>query len=119
MQVEPKVFGPGTWFTIHTLALKARTRSEMDEFVSSLVHIISHLPCYDCINHATKYLKEHPIIKFYDVGDSKGRRIGMFIYTWKFHNDVNLRLGKPYLDMDTAYSMYTHIPECVGDCGTY
>jgi hypothetical protein len=35
--------------------------------------------------------------------------LGLFIWTWKFHNAVNTRLRKPVMSWDTAYSLYSEL----------
>jgi len=112
---DSKVFGPGMWYTIHITALKIG----QDNFLSWIYIIISSIPCLRCRKHATEYISENPPDKYKDVYDkSSGDLIGMFKWSWKFHNDVNTRLSKPLLDYNTVYKMYNDESVlCSDSCG--
>jgi hypothetical protein len=112
---DPKVFGPGLWFSIHTSALKIN----QENFLSWIRIIVSSIPCLRCRNHATEYINENPPDVFKDVRDENTKDlIGMFKWAWKFHNDVNLRLKKPLMDYNTVYRMYTdESVMCSEECG--
>lgn len=96
-------FGPIMWYLIHNIS----RRISEDIFINILSIIIELIPCNTCKNHAKKYLSENPIIMFKNVYDENtNEKIGMFKWTWKFHNAVNLRLNKPLIDFDVAIKMY-------------
>ena len=42
----------------------------------------------------------------------------MFKWSWKFHNSVNSRIGKPVLDWDTTYNLYSDpgVMVCTKSC---
>ena len=103
---DPDVFGPGTWFTIHTLAYNATTPLKMDSFIENIKLLAEKLPCKDCREHTLKYIKKNPLGDYKDIVDKFNRNIGMFKWTWLFHNDVNSRLGKNIVSWDVAYGMY-------------
>lgn len=100
---DAKTFGPGMWYTIHVTAIKMG----QDTFLSWIYIIINSIPCLDCRQHAVVYLSEDPPSGYKDVYTTDGEPIGMFKWSWKFHNSVNQRLNKPIIDFDTAYKMYT------------
>ena len=111
---DPKSWGPGVWFTIHLMAAKAVDTISKELFIDYLNVIIKNVPCLTCQEHATKYLRENPLIGYLTDEDPQG----LFRWTWIFHNFVNSRLHKPFVDWNTAYSMfYGSSSICSGDCG--
>jgi hypothetical protein len=111
--------GPGVWYSLHTLAINARTKSRKKEFITIVVILRDNFKCMVCRNHWREYMDTHPIEEYFDVLDSHGNDVGMFKWTWIFHNHVNARLGKPHMDYQTAYNLYSQ-PEfgvCLDGCG--
>lgn len=74
-------------------------------------NIIQNLPCNDCRQHASRYLSQNPPENYLGLVD------GLFIYTIKFHNFVNERLGKPILSEEEAKALYLNPNICYEDCG--
>jgi hypothetical protein len=96
-EIDPKIFGPGTWITTHVYALvceQAGRKIDYREFSSYLYRMIHALPCGKCRRHAVKYLDRHPLDKF------------IFNWTVDFHNAVNLRLKKPLMTYEEARGIY-------------
>ena len=116
---DPKVWGPGAWFTMHVYARNSTTPEAKKSFINYCRIIISNLKCEKCRAHALDYLNQHPIDDFLNIKSNDGADIGMFKWTWMFHNAVNSRLGKPIFDWDTAYVMYsdTNYGICQKSCG--
>lgn len=114
----PSIVGPGCWFTIHLAAYHAKTPQEIQQFISFLILLINNFKCLVCRGHAVKYLKNNPFDNFINLTLPSGEQIGMFKYTWIFHNVVNTRLGKPNIDWDTAYAMFadTEAGVCTKAC---
>lgn len=108
-----KKFGPGMWYTIHITSL----RMGEENFIEWLRITLSSIPCLKCRKHSLEYLDENHLDKFKDIHNEHGELIGMFQWTWKFHNDVNNRLGKRVHDFDEAYRMYTDESTCTDNCG--
>lgn len=101
-EIDPSVFGPGTWIVTHTLALVSDRgeRKRDTRFYKLYVYRMIHaLPCAQCRRHAAQYLKRTPVPKW-GSGDS------MFAWSVDFHNTVNARLGKPIISLETALEMY-------------
>ncbi len=101
-----KFFGPGIWFCIHTLAKRCTTLEDMNKFIDFMKLISETLPCMDCRLHCVEFMRDHDLEYFKDVTDKYGDHTGMVKWAWMFHNSVNLRLGKPIIDQETAYNMY-------------
>lgn len=107
---DPKYIGPGTWSVIHKKAYKANTKKLHLEFIKFMKETCYEFPCTVCRGHCTEYINNHPIEEYLnsvvEIGDKK-EKLGMFVWSWKFHNAVNMRLGKPIMDWDTAYYLYS------------
>jgi hypothetical protein len=103
---DPTVLGQGTWFCMHRMAKNAITKITKDGFIAFLDDLRYTFPCKKCRRHINQYLTDHPIKDYYNIVDEHGNDIGMFKYSWMFHNAVNTRLGKPYVDWETAWKMY-------------
>lgn len=85
--IDPAVWGPPLWASVHTLALKADADSHeglvaFKEFLNSLGFL---LPCNNCRHEFNKYCSTHQPP---EAGDCFG-------WTVRLHNYVNGRLGKP------------------------
>jgi hypothetical protein len=116
---NPKVFGPGAWLVIHTLAYEAKTRDKKVSFERDMKTICDGLMCNTCSHHCNKYQEQNPIRDYWNIKDQNGEDIGMFKWSWAFHNAVNVRLGKPVMDFKTAYQLYSkNSPAvCTQNCG--
>lgn len=116
---NPEIVGPGIWFTIHLMAYHATDPLKKQQFMEYMRMVVDNLKCEKCRMHAKRYLEEHPMEPYLNLKNMAGQDIGLFKWTWIFHNAVNSRLGKPILDWDTAYAMYSS-PDflvCKGSCG--
>jgi len=103
MTLDKKIFS-GIWHTIHVTGVWADSSERFIFFCKWLRLQVENLPCEDCRKHAREYLQHNPPEKSEDA----------FIYTWRFHNAVNKRLGKPEMDYDTAKNLYLYgnIKQC-------
>lgn len=109
-RTDPKYIGPGTWDVIHRRAFKARTRAQQLSFAEFMKDVCHTFPCFVCKGHCTEYIKNHPLEEHIGVlVDINGEQIalGIFVWTWKFHNAVNARLGKPIMSWETAYNIFS------------
>jgi hypothetical protein len=107
---DPKIIGPGVWGTMHLLA-KKNTSREGQEFVKRVIEdIIISFPCMDCRGHAMEYLSKNPI-------EVDGYEFSVFIWTVDFHNFVNKRLYKDYIDVQDALKIWSGENVCLEDCG--
>lgn len=107
---DPKYIGPGTWFYIHKTARKAVTHAAQLEFIKTMNAICSEFPCTVCRGHCSLYIKNHPMEEYLDtVVEINGEKLllGMFVWSWKFHNAVNARTKKPLMSWDTAFNLYS------------
>lgn len=119
---DPNVFGPGKWDDMHTFGAAATTPDLKKSYCDYIRIITSSLKCMVCRKHAIEYVRDHPPEEFLNVLDENGQDIGLFKWSWLFHNAVNKRISKPEVDFKVAYAMYE--PEsavsnsvCVENCG--
>lgn len=113
---DPKYVGPGTWNVIHRTSFAANTLDEQKKFIKLMNEICSGFPCTVCKSHCTEYIKTHPMEEYLDKEiDINGKKVklGMFIWSWKFHNAVNARLKKPIMNWTTAYNLYSGKEELI------
>lgn len=109
---DPTYIGPGTWNIIHRRAWMARTPETQRLFIELMKDICYHFPCLVCRGHCSDYIKNHPMEDYLELTLQIGNQkilLGLFIWTWKFHNAVNARLKKPMMSWDTAYSLYSQL----------
>lgn len=85
------------WIQYHYDSLRADERPDLNlEFCERLKYHSIIFPCEKCKPHFQSYLKNNP----------PENASSLFVYTWKFHNDVNVRLNKPTMDFDTYQKIY-------------
>lgn len=107
---DPKYIGPGTWNVIHRRAFNARTPDQQRQFIDLMNEICHGFPCSVCQTHCTEYINTHPMEEYLNITieiDGQSIPLGIFIWTWKFHNAVNTRIRKPLMSWDTAYNLYS------------
>lgn len=104
-----EIWGPGRWQSIHVTAAWANTPDKVKIFNMWIRDQIEHLPCEDCRNHAREYIQYNPPDHAEDP----------FIWSWRFHNAVNRRLGKPEIEYNIAKELYLDgkITICNEGCG--
>jgi hypothetical protein len=102
-KIKEMTWGEPTWYLFHTLAEKVDDRY-FNQLLPKLLHFITricnNLPCPDCTNHATNYLRSIN----YDKIETKEQLKHML---WTFHNVVNQRKGYmlfSYEDLNKKYS---------------
>ena len=116
---DPSKFS-GIWFCIHIVAKRCKTPEDAEDFIKFMNIIADTLPCVECRSECKEYMEAHRLEYFKDVTDKYGNFTGIFKWSWMFHNSVNLRLGKPIMDIDTAYDMYDvdELSVCTQGCGS-
>lgn len=111
MDHNPKKFGPGIWSNWHILTLKHLIKKEKEILIRIIKWTIDTLPCMECRTHATEYLLDNPFPPLTENGDE------LFVWTVEFHNTVNERLGKIYIDVEDAKKLWSGDNICLQDCG--
>jgi hypothetical protein len=96
--MDIRKLGSGIWYIIHKEAIICQDKKSYINFIHRLKN---SFPCEACKKHFTEYIEKNPIEQYLQVDK------GLFIWTWKFHNSVNRRLGKPEMSYEDAEKMYT------------
>ena len=102
-QPRKMVWGEPTWFLFHVLAQKVKESSFpiiRKELIDVIVQICNNLPCPDCANHATQYMRN---VNFELIRTKQD----LMQLLYEFHNSVNTRKGLPlfpYADLEPKYS---------------
>lgn len=118
VSTDPKIIGPGIWFVIHLTARRAKDEQSKQAFVALMKSLAAKFPCEKCRTHINAYLTKNSFEPYWNAKHTNGEENGMFTWSWNFHNTVNTRLGKPYVDYETAWNMYGDgITICTSKCG--
>lgn len=110
--MDPRYIGPGVWFVIHVLAKNCQNTEDEKRFLEFMIMLSKNFPCDTCKYELTTYLKNNPLSHIYNFLDSRNAyrtRVGYFYWTYRFHNSVNKKLGKPVLPFDEVYNQYYHL----------
>lgn len=116
--VEPTIFGPHLWKSIHYIAIGAPKKfnnNDKQNYKTFFKNLEYWLPCDICSEH---YKKNKTLLNINDYLESNET---LFEYTFLFHNIVNKMLGKRELKYDEALKLYTSNPNvnsvfCIKNC---
>jgi len=97
-------WGEPTWFLFHTLAEKVKENNFQSirlDLINLITIICSNLPCPDCANHATNYMKK---INPASIKTKQELKLMLF----QFHNVVNQNKGFSLFPIDNLESKYSN-----------
>lgn len=95
--IDPKVWGPHLWATIHTLALRADSDSEIGPYLEFINSLLFLLPCDTC---------REDFVKWYHMnGDPYEGQA--FEWSVKLHNYVNQKLSKKIMSVEESRVHWT------------
>lgn len=110
---DPKVIGPGIWWSLHTIAADANTPEKKLLFLNYLKIIKDKFPCLECKNHLNEFInKNNPNSSQYS--DLKG----LFKWSWECHNNANLVSGKKLFLYSDAEKLYYSPEFCTTSCSS-
>lgn len=114
--VNPAIVGPGQWYMLHSLAAycDADQNTRWDFFENFVrTDFLKKIRCEKCNGHANAFLASTPIgtrlrpnPTYGNFRDKRGRPLGLFKWTFDFHNTVNKRLNKRIMSLDDAISIF-------------
>ncbi len=84
--LNPKIWGPNAWYTIHTLAYTFDPVN-LGHYRNLLSYFRFVFPCKRCKKHYTKYIKKHPFTQI-------TTRPTIIRWTHEIHNSLNIHLKK-------------------------
>lgn len=105
MELDPTVWGPHYWFTLHTIALcyplypNDVTKKKYYEFIQNLPLMI---PVQKIGNNFSILLDKFPVTPYLDSRESFQKWMHFI------HNKVNEQLGLPQLTFSEAIDKYYH-----------
>ena len=118
LTTDPKIIGPGTWFTIHIMAMSCGDEDSCLFFIQFIKVVIESFPCEDCRKHAAKFIESNPPERYIHMTNDIDEYIGMFKWSWEFHNSANHGLNKPKISFADAWELYSSSSTCQGNCGS-
>lgn len=95
--IDPKVWGPHLWATIHTLALRADSDNEIGPYLEFINSLLFLLPCDTCRQDFVKWYHAH--------GDPYEGQA--FEWSVDLHNYVNQKLSKPLMSVEQSRGLWT------------
>jgi hypothetical protein len=95
--MDPSVYGPHYWGTLHIAALYGESLEDFKTLAKSYTTL---LPCKKCRRHYTQVLAEYPV-------DSVTLP---FEWSVTVHNIVNKRIGKPVMSVEEARAHWSATP---------
>ena len=105
--VDPTVWGPPIWSTIHYVALgypTEPTQEHMDVYRTFYMTIGRVLPCYKCRDNFQRHIEAIEPIE-----QALASRDSLFAWTVALHNMVNKDGKKPLMDVERAKVYYLGI----------
>ena len=101
--LDPKIWGPHSWFFIHTVAMtypirpNAVTKKKYYEFIQNLPLFI---PVENISGEFSKLIDKYPVTPYLDNRESLIR------WTHFIHNKINQKLEKPQISLSEFYIKY-------------
>ena len=98
---QPKrtyIYHTALWGEIHQKAKEATTLPLKNDFVTFLNDIISSHGCGGCAQDLKNFIAQNKIELYFWIQEShlgKNFDIGLFKWSWMFHNHVNKKLKRP------------------------
>lgn len=111
IDTNPRVFGPGVWFTLMSMAARSRTHDAIKNFIGFALPVMANLLCSTCSKHSRKNLMRRHPSNYLNRRDHRGENIGMWLWVYDFHNDVNAiaNPSKDLFPLDHALAIYEPI----------
>ncbi len=111
---DPRKIGPGSWFFMQMIAVKAKNREERLWACQQIRNFCKYFKCGDCQGHCKAYVEANPPERSIDNGED-----GLFNWVMDFRNSVQSRLKAPLYDRDAVKSLYidTDYMVCQHGCG--
>ncbi len=103
MNLNPEIWGPHFWYTLHTISFYYQeypTSTDMRLYKEFYESFVTMLPCKSCKLHYRRLLSQYPIDAHLNSRDSLSRWV-VFI-----HNQVNRKLNKKEMAYDDVVKMY-------------
>ena len=117
---NPKYIGPGVWYDMHILGKNAIAPASKKLFIDYMNVLAKTFSCMECRTHIIAYMKINPFKPYLTVKNEEGVEVGLFKWSWLFHNVVNRRIRHPEVSWEKAYSLYySDEGVCMSNCTGY
>lgn len=110
---DPKIIGPGSWYTGHLTAAKAKTVEEKKGNIFIAHCFAEYFSCPTCRDHFKKFIDSDPPEQYINEPE------GLFFWWFRAHNNANSITGKPQLTYEEAKNLYYGSEStCTSNCGS-
>jgi len=106
--MDPTVWGPHMWKTIHAIALGYPDRPsniDRENYRVFFMNLYKIIPCQTCADHYQEIVAKLP------VDSHLNNQHHLFEWTWNIHNQVNMLLNKPLMSLEDAKNMFINAYE--------
>lgn len=90
--LDPKVWGPPAWQTLHYLASMANTDQKISDFIAFINSFAKLIPCDKCKEHFSQNRQK------FDIRNYTADAESLLMWTWLMHDAVNFAQGKKGAD---------------------
>lgn len=104
--MDPKIWGPYFWFTLHTITLSYPDKPSYEnkrQFNDFFVGLQNVIPCPKCREHYKTHLTNNPISSALDSKEH------LVVWLFNLHNIVNGSLGKKKMAFEDFQEKYRRI----------
>ena len=88
--MDPKVWGPGLWTYIHSVAAMATTAAKRSDFKELTYHLAKTLPCDACKKHFRQNMRDPRL----NIDNYMSSERSLFMWTYLIHDAVNIAKEK-------------------------
>lgn len=97
---SPEKIGPGTWYSLHTICAEATTPKRKALAILFIEILSERFRCEICRRHFAQYVILDPPQQYVDEKE------GLFLWSFRAHNNANLITGKREFSYEEAKSLY-------------
>ena len=103
--------GPGIWSTFHTLCISSGCYDEYLVLLAFINKIMLNLPCNICSEESRLIIGSNIPSFSRDSYPNNANDI-LFVWSWRMHNLVNVKLGKDEFSITECYELYKRYSGC-------
>lgn len=115
--MQPNVWGPHVWRSIHYIAIgypEQPTDTQKVDYKEFFTNLWKVIPCQKCSVNYRRHLQELP-----PIDEFLGSRADLFKWTVGMHNIVNMELGKPQVSLEEAYKIHSTVQQTIAKKDTF
>ena len=104
--------GPGCWYTLHLMAANAKTTMQKDAFIVLINLYKDNFFCEKCRQHFIEFNERD------SPENHMNNNEGLFLWSWRCHNNANTLIGKQNMSYDDAKKLYFNSEPCTAACSS-